>query len=177
MRRIDLEPLYRALAARFEQLNIEGAFIAADELVLLQRGHKGGPSASVRFALAPLLDWLHRGRAEVPVPTSVQVHDLGTVDGVPFAFTDGADLADGSWLFSAVAERTDNTYDDGPCVAAALGIADRHGEIRRFSVLEPSRKVEGIAAHRDEERIVVHLVTDADDPDTPAEFGFATLCA
>ena len=174
-RRIDLEPLYRALAARFEQLNIEGAFVAGDELVLLQRGNKGGPSASIRFALAPWLAWLHDSLADTPAPTAVQEHDLGHIDGVPFSFTDGAALPDGSWLFSAVAESTGDSYDDGACVAAAIGIASPSGRVGRLSVLQPSRKIEGIDARLANGVITVHMVTDADDPDTPAELGVTTL--
>ena len=123
-RPVDLEPLYRPLVDRFDELNIEGAFVAGGSLVVLQRGVAGDASAVVRFDLAKSLDWLGGRRRRAPRPTSVRSVDLGAVDGVDFAFTDGAALADGSWAFSAVAEARDNSVDDGPCVASAIGVCD-----------------------------------------------------
>lgn len=174
-RSIDLEPLYRSLGARFEQLNIEGAFVAGNELVLLQRGNARHPNASIRFALAPILAWLQGGPASALEPTSIREHDLGSVDGVPFCFTDGAALPDGSWVFSAVAERTGDSYDDGACVAAAVGIAASDGTIGPLGVLEPKRKVEGIEAQIGAGVVTLSLVTDADDASAPAELGVTTL--
>lgn len=176
-RPIDLEPLYRVLAAHFAQLNIEGAFVAGDELVLLQRGRKGGPNASIRFAFAAFMVWMHGGTREAPAPLAVREHELGAIDGVPFAFTDGTGLADGTWLFSAVAERTGDSYEDGTCVAAAIGIAGGGGgaEVIRLSLLEPTRKIEGIDAQLADGVLSISMVTDADDPEVPAELGVATL--
>ena len=50
VRVIDLEPLYEPLGKRFAELNIEGAIVSGNDLMLLQRGNKGGPNATVRFA-------------------------------------------------------------------------------------------------------------------------------
>ncbi|MGZ5184310.1 MAG: DUF6929 family protein [Caldimonas sp.] len=175
-RAIDLAPLYAALAARLpEELNIEGAFIAGDELVLLQRGNLRVANAVVRFALAPVTAWLRGATAAPLAPVAVAEADLGAADGVPLGFTDGAALADGSWLFSAVAERSDNSYDDGACVAAAIGVVRPDGSLGEIRRLEPTRKIEGIEARSVDGSIVVGMVTDADDPATPAEFGVTRL--
>jgi hypothetical protein len=173
-RAIDLEPLYDRVNARFAELNIEGAFIAGDALLLLQRGSMSGPNGVVRFPLEEVMAWLNGAAASLQ-PSSFVECDLGGVDGVPFAFTDGAALADGAWLFSAVAERTDNSYDDGACLAAAIGVADRDGSVRAMHRLDPTRKVEGIEAQVRGGTITIGMVTDADDPAIPAELGVTTL--
>ncbi len=95
--------------------------------------------------------------------------------GVPFAFTDGAALGDGSWVFSAVAEDRDDSYDDGPCVAAAIGICGSDDARRSFELLEPTRKIEGIEASVNGATALLSLVTDADDPDGAAELGIARI--
>ena len=167
---IDLTPLYGSLNARFGELNIEGAFILGDALMLLQRGSMGGPNAVIRFPLSTVMAWL--GGAAVSLqPAAVVECDLGRVDGVALTFTDGAALPDGSWLFSAVAERTDNAYDDGACVAAAIGIAESDGRLRSMRRLAPTRKIEGIEAQVRGGKIVIGTVTDADNPAIPAELG------
>lgn len=174
---VDLDPLYRSVSARVERVNIEGAFVAGDELVLLQRGGAGAGAvnAAIRFGLDSVMAWLAAGSSAELVPRAIQEIDLGHADGVPFSFTDGAALDGGDWLFSAVAERTDDAYDDGPCVAALLGIADRSGRVKTMHRLEPMRKVEGIAARVVGGWVEVHMVTDDDDPTVPAAFGVTRL--
>lgn len=174
-RAIDLAPLYRGLSSRFSELNIEGAFIVGDEMVLLQRGNTREPNADIRFRLAEVMAWLSGAPGVSLEPSSTREHDLGAVAGVPFGFTDGAALPDGSWLFSAVAERTDNSYDDGACLAAMIGIARSDGTLHAMRRLDPTRKIEGIEAQVAGGTVVVGMVTDADDPATPAEFGVTTL--
>jgi hypothetical protein len=174
-RRIDLEPLYRDLAARFDGLNIEGACIAGDSLLLLQRGLTPADSAAVRFDLAEMLAWIDGRLPGAPRPRSVRAIDLGRANGVPYAFTDGAALPDGSWVFSAVAEDRDDSYRDGPCVAAAIGVCGSDDTLQSIELLEPTRKVEGIEATLVGTTVRLGLVTDADDPHRPAEFGTTTL--
>lgn len=160
---VDLSPLYAPLRAEFADLNIEGAFVASDCLHLLQRGNKGDArSACITYPRAPLLAWLAGALEEPPAPLRSTLFDLGRVDGVPLGFTDGAALADGNggWLFSAVAENTDDSYADGECVASAIGWVGADGVLGRMSALEGAPKVEGIAL--DGERLL--MVTDADDP-------------
>lgn len=160
---VDLTPLYAPLRAEFADLNIEGAFVAKDELHLLQRGNKGDArSACISYPLAPLQAWLAGLRTEPPVALRTSLFDLGMVDGVPLGFTDGAALVDGNggWLFSAVAENTDDSYADGECVASAIGWVGADGVLGRMSALQGAPKVEGIAL--DGERLL--MVTDADDP-------------
>lgn len=77
------------------ELNIESVVIQGPRLGLFQRGNGarviGGRSGSLVFDvdLAQLLRWL-AGRGPVPNVTDVLEVDLGTIDGVPFGFTDAA---------------------------------------------------------------------------------------
>ena len=174
-RPIDLGPLYADLVARFAKLNIEGAFVIGDSLILLQRGVDVGASAAIRFDLAEILAWVAGRRSAALIPRSVRSVDLGEASGVVFAFTDGAALPDGSWVFSAVAEDRDDSQHDGPCVAAAIGICGEDDVLRSFDLLSPLRKIEGIEASVTGSTALLSLVTDADDPDEAAEFGTARV--
>ena len=173
---VDLAPLYEPLGRRFDEVNIEGALIVDDDLMLLQRGNKGGPNATVRFAWAELEPWLLGDVDAAPAPRLVREYDLGQAEGIAFGFTDAALLPEGGgWLFSAVAEDTDNAFDDGACNGAAIGVVGADGALLTQRPLEPRRKIEGLEARMLQGKVVVGLVTDADDPDAPAEYGTTTL--
>ena len=169
-RHIDLKPLYAPLSSQFAELNIEGALVVGDELLLLQRGNKGGsPNACIHLAWAEVLPWL-LGHSAAPVQaTAVRRYDLGEVDGVPLCFTDGSVLPSGAWVFSAVAESVDDSYNDGACMGASIGIVDARGTLRSMHALAPSFKVEGIAADLDGDALTLTMVTDADDPAIPSQ--------
>ncbi len=163
-RRLDLTALYEPLRRRFGDLNIEGAFMSQREFVLLQRGHQGGsPNASLHYALAAILRWLH-GLGPAPAPQRVRQHRLGQVEGVPLSFTDGAALPDGRWVFTAVAEATDDSVADGACVGSAVGVMTAQDKVQAMFALPGREKVEGIAARLAGRTVEVCLVTDADDP-------------
>lgn len=165
-RLLDLQALYRPLRERFGDLNIEGAFLLGEEFLLLQRGNQGqAGNAQVRYAWAELQAWLLGGRDEPPAPLRVQAVDLGELGGVTLGFTDGAALADGSWLFSAAAEDTTDSYHDGACLGAVIGRVYGTGAVQRLVELDGRWKVEGIALAPDGRLL---LVTDADDAQTAA---------
>jgi hypothetical protein len=160
----DLSALYDPLRQRFDDLNIEGAWISQREFVLLQRGHQGGsPNASLHYAPTAMLRWLH-GLGPAPAPQRICRHRLGTVLGVPLTFTDGAALADGRWVFTAVAEATDDSVADGACVGSAVGVMTAQGQVQAMFALPGREKVEGIAARLAGRAVELCLVTDADDP-------------
>lgn len=161
---LDLASLYAPLVERFDDLNIEGAFIVQRELVLLQRGHQGGsPNASLHYPLSTFLRWLH-GLGPAPAPQRIRRHRLGTMQGVALTFTDGAALADGRWVFTAVAEATDDPVADGACVGSAVGVVTVQGEVQSLFALPGREKIEGIAARISGRTVDLCLVTDADDP-------------
>lgn len=164
---LDLSALYAPLHAEFADLNIEGAFVAGAEFLLLQRGNKGDArNASITYLLADLLAWLDDPQRAPPGVQHIQTHELGDVDGVPLGFTDGTPLPDGGWLFSAVAEDTSDSYNDGACAASMIGWMDPSTRLRRMLVLDGKPKVEGLALAHDGR---LWMVTDADDPATPSQ--------
>jgi len=176
VRVIDLEPLYAPLGRRVDEVNIEGALICDDDLMLLQRGNKGGPNATIRFAWREIEPWLLGEADDPPEPRLVREYDLGRVDGIPFGFTDATLLPDGGgWLFSAVAEDSDNAFDDGACLGAVIGSVGSDGALHPMQELAPRRKVEGLEARLIHGKVVVGMVTDADDPEQPAEYGTTVL--
>ena len=173
---VDLSAILVPLGDEFPALNIEGAIVSGDELRLFQRGNKRQrENAVIRYPLPALLDALRSGRAGAIKPSAIDRFDLGQIDGVPLGFTDAAALPDGGMIFTAIAEDTDNTYDDGPCQGAAIGMVDNKGQLLWIRPLDRPAKVEGVDARADGDQIKLLLVTDADDPDIPAGLFSATI--
>jgi hypothetical protein len=175
-RAVDLSPVFAPLDDAFPSLNIEGAIVSDGELRLFQRGNKRHPeNAVIRFQLSPLLDMLAAGHVSPLKPSTIDPVDLGKIDGIPLCFTDAAALPDGDMVFTAIAEDTSDAYNDGICVAAALGLLGRNGQLRWLRRLDRPYKVEGVDARSDGDLLKLLLVTDADDPDIPAVLYSATI--
>ena len=85
------------------------------------------------------------------------------------AFTDGAALLGGGFLFSAVAEATLNSVADGACLGSAIGHIGRHGALVALRRLARNAKVKGLALHLSGSVLQLAMVTDADDPTKPSE--------
>lgn len=174
---VDLAKLYAPLEHEFGELNIEGAFVADAHVALLQRGVAGeARNARIRVRLDPLLDALASGHA----PPASAVHDatdyeLPRIDGIPLGFTDGAAMRGGAFAFTAVAENTGDAYADGSCAGSAIGIIGGDDSVRALWRLTPPLKVEGIAVTERRSGLFVCVVTDADDPKTPAQLLAARL--
>jgi hypothetical protein len=171
VRRLDASRLFNAMAAEVDDVNVEGAVVIDDRLVLMHRGNARHPScALVSFDLQPLLQSIdgddRLGRVRV---VSVRRYDLGKIDDAPLTFTDGAALSDGALLFAAVAEQTDDSYEDGPCRGAALGEIGPDGNLRCIEYLRGSYKIEGVHAEPQGRGYRLFAVTDADDVQVPAE--------
>lgn len=175
-RTVDVSPLFERLEQDVAALNIEGAVVGGDDFCLLQRANNKSPrNAIVRYPLASVLDMLAAGAVDAIAPLAIVGVDLGRIADVPLSFTDGASLPDGGMAFTAVAEDTEDTYNDGACLGAAIGIAARDGTVRFLEQLEGCPKVEGVAACVDDNVIRLLLVTDADDPAIPASLYSTTL--
>jgi hypothetical protein len=168
-RLIDLSLLYDAIRAELDELNIEGAVIADGRFILLQRGNKAVANALIVCALDSFIDDLALHKApRLRAPPVVRAVELGDIDGVPLSFTDAACLPDGNLLFTASAENTDNSFDDGACSGSAIGIVDANGNVATIERLDQPYKVEGVSATIDADGIHLLLVTDADDASKPA---------
>ncbi len=177
-RPVDLSALYAPLQRRFPALNIEGAAVCDQQIVLLQRASGKHPeNALIRLALTDVLQALGpAGALKLPeLPVEIHTIDLGRVENVPLGFTDAAALPDGRLVFSAVAESVDDTYHDGPCIATAIGVLDADGRVRTLEFVRPVRKIEGIDARMEGAVIRLLLVSDADDRRQPAGVFRATL--
>jgi hypothetical protein len=168
-RSIDLAPLYGPLKRRFDDLNIEGAFVLAGDFVLMQRGNgRLGVNAALHYRQSDLQSLL-RGEIDAElVPRAEHRFALGDLDGIPLGFTDGVawpgPSGAGRWLFTAAAEDTDNSYLDGGCAGSVLGLADTQGRLLWMRPLAGRHKVEGIDARPGPGGLDLCLVTDADDP-------------
>lgn len=166
---IDLSRLYAGLEVVLAELNVEGAVVLGKQLCLLNRGHpRQGGSAVVWLSLRNVLRSIAGFDAIDALPCMVRRYDLGNVDGVQLGFTDGAALPGGGIVFTAVAESAADSYQDGPCVGAAIGVIGPDGGLDWVRRFRPLRKVEGVAVRPGSRGGQVLLVTDADDANIPA---------
>lgn len=167
---IDFDGLYAEIAMHIPALDIEGAVVLDDALVLLHRGSRDHPlSALIELSLTEVQTGLATCSAIGALsPRCVRWVDLGTIDGVALTITDGATLPDGRLVVSAVAEQSADSYADGPCLGAVIAVLDAAGQVRQMHRLQPTYKVEGVQAWIDDGVIHLLLVTDADDESAPS---------
>ncbi len=168
---VSFRGLYRHLETKLPgTLNIEGAVVRAEELLLFQRGNsKGGKNAIITLKLEQVLSDLRRhGEIRAEALTSIKSYDLGAIGGVRLTFTDAAALPDGRLLFTAAAEATDDAVEDGEVLGSIVGIIDRKGKLGKKHRLDPTIKAEGVSVRVERGGVTVFLVTDADDSTVPA---------
>lgn len=163
--------LERALGTG-ERPNIEGAVSDAARVELFHRGSGGAPSAILEVP-REVLDGSAAG------VTAVRCARLGTLDGVPLAFTDAALLLGGRVAFLAAAEDAPNAIADGPVTGSVLGVLDAtrtHAVWTRILDMQgkPYRqKAEGLVVEADAR--AGWILTDADDAAIGAELGRIAL--
>lgn len=172
-REIDLAPLYEEVKSQLPELNVEGAPVAGERMLLMQRGN--GPSGQggiIELSLERVLAAIAAGHPlDASVLVEVRSLDLGYVDGVRLCFSDAAPLPDGRLVYTAVGEG-----DDGRLAGAVVGVIERDGSVRGPRRLDPPAKVEGVEARvSDGATIELLLVADADDPGSPAPLLAASL--
>lgn len=163
VRLIDLRPLFAALTPLVPEVNLEGAVLEGENLLLFNRGTMAHPASHiVEVPLASVLAgeaMLAALRATLTLPLCA---------GVPLTVTDACRLEDGYILLSAVAEATADSYADGALVGAAIVELDADFTVRAIEPLTPILKVEGLSARAEADGVHVMCVTDADDPDRVA---------
>jgi hypothetical protein len=168
-----------AVADGDTRLNLEGAVVAGERLVLFHRGNDAPRSSATHvnaiaeLSLEDFVDWLDRGAAPPRVVKVTRV-DLGAVRGVPFGFTDAVAVEADLIVVLACAEDSACAISDGPVLGARVGVLDERG-LRMADIYErdgaPTRlKLEGIErrAGSDSE---FDVVADTDRPDAPAQLG------
>lgn len=171
---VDLEPLYDQLAREIDRLNVEGASVLGDHLVLLtRRTGSRGRNTIVQLDLAATRRALAKPTPKLTPKLLVGIVEveLGEVAGVPYGFTD-ATPERGRLLFTAAAEQTDDPVDDGVCVGCMIGRVDATGEVLARWPVTPLVKLEGITRLDDD---TVLLVADADDRRVLAPLFRATI--
>ena len=170
VRLIDAAALFDALKSEIDDLNIEGAVVSGDRLLLMHRGNKSHAfSAVIGFSLSAVLRSIACDNFLPKLPIlSLRHYDLGTIEGIPLCFTDGAALPGGELVFSAIAEDTSDNYSDGPCIASAVGMIGPYGNVQVLSYVDRPCKIEGVHAERNGSDLRLWLVTDADDATIPA---------
>jgi hypothetical protein len=160
---VDWSVLYSNLSRALGVLDIEGAVVCRQSLVLMQRGNGADVvNAVINIELPPLIEQLSRGQALNAPIQSVQAVDLGTLEGIRLGFTDATVIGE-DLLFVAAAEDTDNPYDDGRCTGSVLGLYSKAQGLV-LGQLESPWKIEGIHAEEHHGIIKMLMVTDADDP-------------
>lgn len=176
---LDLAPLHARLAEAFPALNLEGAAVRGDALVLLQRGNgPGNHGALVELDLAAALRAVDAGAAwGAELLRSIHAVDLGARGGAALGFTDASPLPDGSLVFVAAAEASADTYHDGLVTGAAIGRIAADGRLLWLRDAPEAGKYEGVHAEQDGDCLQVWLVTDPDDRRCPASLFRATLDA
>jgi hypothetical protein len=171
----DLTPIYEVLIELLGQINIEGSMLIDDQWLLLNRGVANqSKNALIRYP-AEVLFGLISGDQRRVKPSNIENYDLGTVEQVPYTFTDATALPGGGWIFTAAAEDTSDSYLDGRCLGSIIGRVDRFGKIIEITRLQPLIKVEGIAAHIEGSATRLCLVTDSDDSSKSASLLSALL--
>ena len=158
---IDLGELYGALAAQLPELNLEGAVVQGQQLLLAQRGNgQGGVNALIGLDLSRVLDGLHQERAIGQCAVCCAAGRAGRLAGratephrsVPWTCR-------GACCFPAAAEDTTSSYHDGACTGSVIGCLDA-GRVSRQWPLAGQTKIEGLAMLADGS---LRLVNDPDD--------------
>ena len=166
-----LDALYEALARELPDLNIEGGAVLGDTLWLCSRGNsQRRDDALIALDLAAVRASFARGQPPPPgVVRALLRVSMGVLAGVPLSLTDLTPHR-GRLLFTAAAEASPNTYDDGACAGSVLGrmelARDARGPITPEIIgWAPEVKLEGVcAAGASPSEPAFFLVADADQP-------------
>jgi hypothetical protein len=176
-REISLAPLYSVLRERMDDLNIEGAAVMGDQLWLLQRGNgPRGENVVAELVLPEVMESLLRDRAVVAAELQgLRSYDLGTLEGAKLTFSDASPLGGQLLVFTASAEGSPDTYQDGEILGSVVGTIDLDGDVRRLRTIDRKYKVEGVHATLDTGVMTLTFVCDQDDPDVASPLLSATM--
>lgn len=176
--RIALDGLYQLLKKEIGKINIEGAVVVENDIILFQRGNKKNKlNATLRIPLKYFYQSVF-GDDKKPkdkLELSVTPYELGEISGIPLCFTDATALPDGSIIFTAAAENTTDAYVDGQCMGSIIGVINKRGDLHSTLAVDKIVKAEGVEAQLIDNCIHLLLVTDADDASAPAQLYAAEL--
>jgi hypothetical protein len=174
---LDLAPLYTLLREELDALNVEGAAVMGDELWLLQRGNsEHGENVVVALSCEEVLESLGRDRTLAAEEfRRVLAFDLGELHGAALTFSDASSLGGELLVFTASAEDSAGTTEDGAILGSVVGTIGRDGEVQRLRTIDRKHKVEGVHAVLDTGVITMTFVCDQDDPDEASPLLSATM--
>jgi hypothetical protein len=175
---VDLSRLYAHLKNKIGKLNIEGAVVVNESIILFQRGNKkNNVNASIQIPLKQFFYYINTSHEEPKhaLDFTIRHYELGHIKGVPLCFTDATALPNGDIVFTATAENTSDAYLDGACMGSVIGIIKASGELHSVEGLDKIIKAEGIEANIIDNQVHLLLVTDADDPSVPAQLYSAVI--
>ena len=161
VKHLDLSAVYKQFRDQVDDLNVEGAVIVDNDIVLCQRGHVGTSNAIIRCKADDFFSAVDGGEKKLDL--NIRKYNLGEIDGIPLCFTDATTLPDGTVIFSAAAEDTSESYLDGRCLGSAIGVITRGGELGKIARVDKIIKIEGISARVIDGRAYLTMITDADD--------------
>ena len=164
-REVDLSPVYELLRGEIGDLNVEGAAVLGEELLLFHRGNDSeAGNAIARISLPQALESMQGDlRIDVEELVSLRRYELGELDGVDLCFSDATPLGDGYVVFTASAEDS-----DGKIHGSVIGLIAPDGDVQRLRRIDRQWKVEGVHATIDTGVLDLLFVCDQDDPDTPS---------
>ena len=176
-REVDFTGVYTQLARELGPLNIEGAAVVSGRLRLLQRGNgEQGVDALVDLDRERVVRALETDQSLGPdTVRTVRRWELGRAGGVRLSFTDASPLPDGRMVFTAAAEDTRNSYEDGQVAGSAVGLLAPDGTPLFLDAVDAKVKLEGVSARLEGGRVHLLLVADADDPAVAAPLLEAVL--
>lgn len=174
---INLDPLYDELKEEFGKLNIEGAVIIDNDIILFQRGNKKNKiNATIRFSLKAFYKFTSSDNQDTDkLNIKITHYDLGEISGVPLCFTDATPLDNGAIVFTAAAENTSDAYLDGACMGSAIGVINASGELHSLDKIDEVLKLEGVDASINGSTLNLLLVSDADNEAIAATLYTAVL--
>ena len=177
-RLVDAPDLYAALRGEprlaGRQLNLEGALLDGQRLVLYSRGNAAALSDDDGFDGSVELDaeaferYLD-GAGPVPAIGRLEQYRLGEIDSVRLTLTDVA-LRHGKRHYVAAAEASPDAIADGQVLGTSLGVLDddpRYTLIQAEDGAALRDKVEGLLPGATDDEWLA--ITDPDDASRPAE--------
>jgi hypothetical protein len=157
---LDLGELYAALERELPELNLEGGAVWGERVWLCSRGNSARrDDALIELDLEGFCSAIAQGRApDASVLRAVRRVQLGELSGAPLSLTDLSVLR-GQLVFSAAAEASANTYDDGAVTGSIIGVISALA-LPQWPEQIRGVKIEGICAAGED---ALFLVADADD--------------
>ncbi len=165
----NLSPFFDPIFKRHGFLNIEGAFIEGDRLILFHRGNsEGDRDRFFEYDKSEFIDVIlgMSGSSQI-APREVGEFNLGLYDGVQLTITDAVGF-EGRRFFIAAAEATTNSIDDGEIKGSVFGELLNRNEPLIYGFFKKV-KTEGLSLRRLGVTLEVRVVTDNDRPDEASE--------